>query len=286
MIVTSSGQVLTNNHVIEGATSILVTISGYGTRRATVVGADPSDDVALLQVSGVSGLPTVELADSSNLTVDQPVVAMGNALGQGGAPTVTEGTITGLERSITVGDGRGGTSDLSGLIQTDARIQPGDSGGPLVNADGQVVGMITAGSRTTRFTQGSSVGYAIPSEDALVVVNQIRAGRASSTIFIGARGYLGVGVQDLDATTASELGLEVGAGVLVTGISPGMPADRAGLTQDSVITAINGQHVSSSDELGAAIRSHRPGERIRVTWIDSNRRIHTATVQLATGPAI
>jgi len=286
MVVTSNGQVLTNNHVIDGATRIEVTIAGRSaTYVAQFVGADPADDIAVLQIQGVSGLPTVTLADSSKLKVGQEVLAIGNALGRGGTPSVTEGTISALGRSITVEDGRGGVEHLNGLIQTDAVIQPGDSGGPLVNSAAEVVGMITAGARSTRFQPDSRVGFAIPSSAALKIVNEIRAGHASSSVIIGPSGYLGVEVRELDAATARRLGLDVGSGVLVVGASPGTPAARAGVSEGSVITAINGQKVSSIDELGSALHRHKPGEEIRVTWVDESGT-HTATARLISGPAV
>jgi S1-C subfamily serine protease len=285
MLVSSSGEVLTNNHVIQGATKIEVSITGRsGTYEATVVGADPTDDVALLQVQGVSGLPTVTLADSSNLVLGQEVVAIGNALGQGGSPSVTEGTISALERSITVGGGLAG-AHLTGLIQMDAPIQPGDSGGPLVDSSGQVVGMITAASRSDFGQSSSSVGFAIPSNDALAIVQQIRAGNETSTIIIGPTGFLGVGVQDLNPDTAARLGLNVTSGALVLSVRPGTPAESAGITQESVITAIDGQKVASADALGTAIHQHDPGEQIQVTWVDGSGA-HTATVRLIAGPAV
>src|SRR5204862_336321 len=134
--------------------------------------------------------------DSSDLQVGQEVVAIGNALGRGRSPTVTQGTISALARSITVSDGRGGTERLKGLIQTNASIQPGDSGGPIVNSAGQIVGMITAGSRSGFGLQTPSAGFAIPSNAALDIANEIRAGRSSPSIIIGPSGFLGVVVRE------------------------------------------------------------------------------------------
>jgi S1-C subfamily serine protease len=285
MLVSSSGEVLTNNHVIQGATKIEVSITGRsGTYEATVVGADPTNDVALLQVQGVSGLPTVTLADSSNLVLGQHVVAIGNALGQGGSPSVTEGTISALERSITVGGGLAGGEPLTGLIQMDAPIQPGDSGGPLVDSSAQVVGMITAASRSDFGQSSSSIGFAIPSNDALAIVQQIRSGNETSTVIIGPVGFLGVGVQDLNPDTAARLGLNIISGALVLTVRPGTPAESAGITQDAVITAIDGERVSSADALGTAIQRHDPGDQIEVTWVDGSGT-HTATVRLIANPA-
>jgi len=286
MVVTSSGQVLTNNHVIAGATSIRVSIAGHpGTYTAQVVGADPAEDVALLQIQGVSGLPTVTLADSSNLSVGQEVVAIGNALGQGGTPSVTDGTISGLGRSINVADDRGGSEHLTGLIQTDAPIQPGDSGGPLVNSAGQVVGMLTAAARGDFGQPASRVGFAIPTGTALGIVNQIRAGHASSDIILGQTGFLGVVVRDMDAAAAAQLGLDVTSGALVVRVNRGSPAAGAGIRQDAVITQIDGQKIASTAELGSTLHQHKPGDQVRVTWVDQTGT-HTATVSLIAGPAL
>lgn len=285
MIVTSSGEVLTNHHVVEGASSIQVNIQGHShSYNATVIGVDPPADVALLQIQGVSGLPTVTLADSSALTVGQSVVAIGNALGRGGTPTATQGTITALDQSITASDNSGNSEQLTGLIQSNASISPGDSGGPLVNTAGQVVGMITAGSSGRGFRQAASrVGFAVPSSTALDVVNQIRAGNAGSNIILGKAGYLGVGAQDLTAAMASRLGLNVSSGALVQNVVSGSPAAQAGITQGSVITAINGHRITSTSELGLAIHVHKPGQQIQVTWVDQ-RGSHTTTVTLMSGP--
>jgi S1-C subfamily serine protease len=284
MVITSDGLVLTNNHVIEGATRIEVSVPGRSaTYVAQFVGADPKDDVAVLEIPGVSGLATVTLADSSKLRVGQQVLAIGNALGRGGSPTVTQGSISALSRTITIDDGRGGVEHLTGLIQTDAAIQPGDSGGPLVNAAAQVVGMITAGSRSGPFDSGSRVGFAIPSSSAVTVVNVIRAGRATSNIIIGQPGYLGIEVQELNASNSP--GLNVTSGVLVVTANSGTPAARAGISRGSVITAIDGHRVSSIDELGTALRRHKPGEVVRVTWVDPSGT-HTASVRLVSGPAV
>jgi S1-C subfamily serine protease len=210
-------------------------------------------------------------------------VAIGNALGQGGSPSVTEGTITALDRSITVGGGLAGAEHLTGLIQMDAPIQPGDSGGPLVNSSGRVVGMITAAAQSNFGQSASSVGFAIPANDALGIVGQIRSGDETGTIIIGPAGFLGVGVRDLDAETAARLRLNVTSGALVVNVRPGSPAESAGITERSVITAIDGQRVSSADALGTAIHRHDPGEQIQVTWVDKDGT-HSATVRLTTSP--
>lgn len=280
MVVTPSGAVLTNNHVIEGATAIEVTLPNQSRAyQAKVLGANPSSDVALIQIQGVSGLPAVTMGDSSSLTIGEGVIAIGNALGQGGSPTVTQGTITALNRSITVGNGRGGGEELTGLIESNAPISPGDSGGPLVNQSGQVVGMITAGATQGYRQTTSTDGYAIPTSTASPIVSQILAGQSSSAVRVGPQGYLGVQVQSLDARTAARLGLSVGSGALVSGVVSGSPAAQAGITPGSVITAIGDVSITSTSSLGMAIQSHKPGDRVQVGWVDQSGS-HRATVSL------
>jgi S1-C subfamily serine protease len=284
MILTSDGEVLTNHHVVAGSTSIKVTIQGRsGTYPAHVVGISRTADVALVQIEGVSGLPTVTLADSSTVSVGQSVVAIGNALGQGGAPAVTQGSVTALDQSITASSDNGTSEQLSGLIQSDAPISPGDSGGPLVNSAGQVIGMITAGQAQGFRQTTSTVGYAVPASTAVSVVNEIRAGHSSSSVVIGKAGYLGVAVQDLTANRAARLGLNVSSGVLVIGVSANSPAAQIGITQNSVITGIDGTQVQSQADLSPAIQAHKPGQKIQVTWVDQNGS-HTGTATLVSGP--
>jgi S1-C subfamily serine protease len=285
MILASTGEILTNNHVIEGATRIEVSSPSLGrTWTATVLGADPSHDVALIQLQGASGLPTVHVSSSSP-GIGSSVVAIGNALGQGGSPTVTRGSITATDRDINVGDGRGGFEHLENLLQTDASISPGDSGGPLVNSSGEVVGIITASPRGEAAGASSNVGYAIPASDALDIVEQVRAGHGSSSIIIGPAGFLGVQVRDLTAVEASRLGLGVTKGAFVVDVVQGAPAAGAGVTGGSVITAINGQSVDSGDALGPLLHAHRPGSSVQVTWVNSSGT-HTATIKLVAGPAV
>ena len=286
MILTSGGEVLTNNHVVEGATSIKVTVGGgTGSYTAHVLGTDPVADVALIQLEGASGLSTVALADSSTVVVGEPVVAIGNRLGQGGAPAVTSGSVTDLGVSITAQTRPGSAEQLSSLIQTDASISPGDSGGPLVNSAGQVIGMITAGSSQGRRQSSTTEGFAITSNAALAVVNQVRSGQSSGTVSVGQPGYIGVQAQDLTAARAARLGLDVSSGALIVSVVAGSPAEAAGIAQGSVITAINGTAVDSVTKLGALIKVHKPGDRIQVTWLDQGGGRHTATLTLTSGPA-
>jgi S1-C subfamily serine protease len=281
MIVSATGEVLTNDHVVRGSSSIKATIAGRSqSYSAHVIAVDRADDVALIQIEGVSNLPTVKFANSSSLSVGDPIVVIGNALGAGGTPHATQGSITALDQTITAGEGAGQSEQLSGMIQSDAVIYPGDSGGPIVNAAGQVVGMTTAGQPEGYRSSASNVGYAIPSNIALGVVNRIRSGEQASDLIYGQIGYLGVSVQSLDAASAGQLGLAVDSGAFVSSVVPGSPADSAGLPRNSVITALGGSPVTSSDTLGTAIQAHKPGDAVSVTWVTSSGS-HTSTVTLA-----
>jgi S1-C subfamily serine protease len=280
MIISSNGEILTNNHVVDGSTSIQVTIAGRSQPyTAHVIGAAPSADIAVIKVDGVSGLPTVSFASSSSVNVGDPIVALGNALGQGGTPDVSQGTVTALDQTITASEGGSKSEQLSGMIQSDATIYPGDSGGPLVNASGQVIGMITAGNVQGFRSSASNVNYAIASDTLLGVANQIRSGQAGAGIIYGQVGYIGVTVETIDANSAAQLGLNVSSGALVRSVVSGSPAAGAGITANSVITSVGGATVTGTDSLGTAIRAHKPGERVSVTWVN-RAGTHTATLTL------
>jgi S1-C subfamily serine protease len=283
MIVSSDGEILTNNHVVSGSTSITVTVQGRSRDyTARVLGVDVSEDIAVIQIDGpVSGLSTVTFADSSSVKVGDSVVAIGNALGQGGTPHATQGQVTALDQTITASEGQGNSETLDGMIQSDAVIYPGDSGGALVNTSSQVVGMITAGEAQGFRSAGSNTGYAIASNTAIGIVNRIRAHEQSADLTYGQVGYLGVAVQTLDSLTASQLGLNVSSGALVTAKpQSGTPAAGAGITRGSVIVSVGDSAVTSADTLGTAVRSHRAGDQVTVKWVNASGT-HTATVTLA-----
>jgi S1-C subfamily serine protease len=301
IVLTSSGEVLTNNHVVDGATSISVTDVGNGrTYNATVVGTDATDDVAALKLSGASGLSTVKLGNSSTVSVGDAVVAIGNAGGTGGTPSVSSGTVSALNQSITASDELSNNAEqLSGLIETTATLQPGDSGGPLVNSQGAVVGMDTAASSNFQFQSGSSgsnQNYAIPINSALSVAKQIESGQASSTIHIGPTAFLGVAVQSASDSggSGSEFGGlggsaggfgSSGGGATVEQVESGSPADQAGLSAGDEITSLNGNNINSADDLSSVMERLHPGQTVELGWTDSSGQQHTAQVQLATGPA-
>jgi S1-C subfamily serine protease len=288
LVLTSSGEVLTNNHVIEGATSITVTDIGNGhSYTATVVGYDQAKDIAVLQLQGASGLQTVDLGNSSAAAVGQNVVAIGNAGGTGGTPSVVTGQITGLNASITASDqGSGTTEQLTGMISDNADIQPGDSGGPLLSTAGQVIGIDTAASTATGFQLQSQQGqaeaaFAIPINEAVSIASQIEAGTASPTVHIGATGFLGVEVTPASNATAAQ----TGTGAVVAGVLPGSAAQSAGIVAGDVITSVGGQPVSSPSALQSAMEQYHPGDSVTIGWTDQAGQAQSATVHLATGPA-
>ena len=276
MVLTSSGEVLTNNHVVSGATSIKVTAVTTGrTYTAKVVGTDPADDVAVLQLQGASGLKTIGTTDSSKLAVGTAVVALGNAYGAGGTPSVVTGNIVALDQTITAGDAGGGAAEqLSGLIETNAALQPGDSGGPLVTADGKVVGMDTAASANYRFQAANGVSFAIPLNTALSVAKQIESGTAPNGGTIGNGAFLGVSV---DRTLTG--------GAVVAAVPAGTPARAAGIVAGDIITSVDSKTINSAADLTSALAGHKPGDRVTVGWDDAVGQHHTAVVALAAAPA-
>lgn len=276
IVLTSSGIVLTNNHVIEGTSSLSLQVDGTGpTYTGTVLGTDATDDVALVQMNGASNLKTASIGNSSSVNVGDPIVAIGNALGRGGTPAVSGGNVTALNQTITAGDSTATAETLNGTIEIDAFIQPGDSGGPLVNANGKVIGIDTAAESQGRFAQsGSNVGYAIPINNAMSIVQQIEAGHSSSTVQIGTRGILGVEI----ATT------QPGSGAAVSGVETGSPAANAGLAAGDVITSVNGQQVSTPTQLQTALTGKHPGDGVTIGWTDASGASHSASIRLEAGP--
>ena len=285
MVLTSSGEVLTNNHVINGATSIRARDIGNGrTYQAKVVGYDHSHDIAVIQLQGASGLDTVTLGNSSSAAPGQKVVALGNALGKGGTPSVATGHIASLGASITASDEGAGTSEqLTGLIHHNAGIQPGDSGGPLVSTTGQVIGINTAASQGVQVQNQQTQAFAIPINQAVSIAHQIEAGSSSTTVHIGPTAFLGVAIQS--ASNAAANGVPAGAGATIAGTVQGGPAAGAGLTQGDVIVSVDGQGISSPKALQSALGQHHPGDSVTIGWQDTTGQTQTATVTLANGPA-
>lgn len=280
MVLTPTGEILTNNHVIRGATTIHVVIpQTKKTYVARVLGYDVRADVALLQLENASGLATVSVGDSSKLATGQSVTAVGNAGGTGSL-TITSGSITGLRRTIVVNDEQTGDVQLSGLVETNAPLQPGDSGGPLLDSAHHVVGMDSAASSGFYFQQGSSDGYAIPIDTAVKIAAQIKTSHTTSTVHVGGTGFLGV---QIDPSGYFNRGA-FNAGVIVTGVVPGSPVAKAGITSGDVITALDGRSVASQTALVALILPHHPGDKVTLKWVDPRGSSHTGSVELASGP--
>ena len=255
---------LTNAHVVDGATNIQVTLNGETkARTADLIGEDTNADVALIKIRDASNLPTATLGRSADLRVGDSVVAIGNALDLGATPTVTEGIVSALNRSISAPG-----ESLTGLIQTDAAINPGNSGGPLVDAEGEVVGIDTAIAGDAQ-----NIGFALAIDNVKPIVDNLRAHRgqqsaSSSQAVSGA--FLGVSLAD-DPN-----------GALIQQVVQGSPADGAGLQAGDVVTAIDGTTIGSANDLVTAIQQHKGGDTVRVTYVRDGAQ-HTAKVKLGAG---
>ncbi|MFE3983473.1 S1C family serine protease [Nocardia tengchongensis] len=273
IVLGSDGIVLTNNHVVEGATKISATDLGNGqTYDATVLGFDRSEDMAVIKLTGASGLRTAPLGDSDKVAVGDAVVGVGNAGGRG-TPTPASGAVTALDRSITASDDATGSAEqLTGLIQVAANIEPGDSGGPLVDAAGQVIGMDTAASKGFRFDNGSGLGFAIPINKAVTVAKQIQAGQGLDRVHIGDTAFIGVSVSS------------TGSGALIRGVVQGGPADQLGLSARDVITGLDDHTITSATDLTATMDLHHPGDTVTLKWVDPTGQNQSARVQLGKGP--
>jgi serine protease Do len=260
-IIDADGSILTNNHVVDRAERITVKLSDGRTMRARLVGADPDTDIALIKVDGQSGLPVAPLGDSSNLRMGEWVCAIGNPLGY--EHTVTVGVVSFLGRKLF-------DMSLDNYIQTDAAI---NFGGPLINSRGEVIGINAAIS-----SRASSIGFAVPINGAASVLPQLRArGRVS-------RGYMGVGLRDVDQDLERSLKLSVDHGALVQDITAGSPADRAGLRPYDVITSLDDRPIGNDDQLIREISARAPGSAARLHLVRDGRD-QTLTVKLAERPA-
>jgi len=307
--------VLTNNHVIRGATSVTVTIPATKqTYQAKIVGADPSADVAVLRIAPLPGTVSAPIGDSATVAVGSAVVGLGNRAGAGGAPVLAPGIISGLGRTIQAADGTSGfTETLHGMLQTTARIQPGDSGGPLADAAGAVIGVDTAAG-----TGGNEAGYAIPINTAMAAERRIALGRPGPGITLGVGGFLGVIIPSSSAASpqaqaaeerslgtnpagsAPQIGClptEVGAGVpdsvapvhsgaLVDGVLCGTGAETAGIAAGDVIITADGRAVSSPDGLTAIVSDFRPGSVVEITWVSPEGATRASRVRLDSAPAV
>jgi putative serine protease PepD len=250
VITTSDGEILTNAHVVENASEIRVRLTGETEpRQAELLAIDPGNDLALLRIAGDGFVPAT-FAEPESVRIGDSVVAIGFALDLDGAPSVTLGIVSALERTITIDDGA-----LDGLIQTDAAISSGNSGGPLVNVLGQVVGINTAVARGDFTTAASNIGFAISVDEVLRVVGQLRE-QATGTV--REEGFLGVSLGDRR---------DGGQGALIGEVTADSPADEAGIVDGDIVVAVDGKTVDGAAGLVAAIRDREPGDEVTITVI-------------------
>lgn len=304
--------VLTNNHVLRGATSVVVTVPGTGqSYRAAIVGVDVTADVAVLRIGPVPGLAQAPIGDSAIVGVGARVVAIGNQAGAGGSPALASGLISGTGKTIQAADAAAGFSEtLHGMLATTAKIKPGDSGGPLADAAGAVIGIDTAAG-----TDGAAPGYAIPINAAMTAARQITAGRPGPGIILGTGGFLGIVVRPApapgpgaraarerhrrtartqppgyclatlaDSQTPAQAA-PARSGALVDGVLCGTVAATAGIRAGDVITEAAGRPVASPGALRAILRGSRPGSVVPVTWVSPAGATRTARVRLGPAPA-
>jgi S1-C subfamily serine protease len=267
-IVSSDGKIVTNDHVVDGAQQVQVTLADGSSKSAKVLGADPNADLAVLKVDGTN-LPTVTLGNSDDVAVGDPVVAIGNALALQGGPTVTEGIVSALNRTISEENG----VRLQHVIQTDAAINPGNSGGPLVDSHGRVIGINTAVAG-----QAQNIGFAISIDQAKQVVGDLENGKAP------AHPLLGVDSVDMTAALEHQLNLSVDHGALVVAVEPGSGAASAGIQQGDVILRFGSHDVKSADDLSNAVADISPGDHVTVVLHRGSQQM-TVTVDIGQQPA-
>jgi S1-C subfamily serine protease len=268
MILTRTGEVLTNNHVIEGATKFkVVDVTTHKKYIATVVGYSVSRDIAVLQLAHASGLRTIKAGSPAGVRVGQQVVARGNAQGLGGQPKTATGRILALHRKIVAKDEGGEPERLTNLIATNAPVVPGYSGGPLEDLKQRVIGVVTAGS-----TAGIHRGFAIPIKQALLIARQIESGKSNSTVHVGPTAFLGV---TLDNTVE---------GAVITRVLPKLAADAAGLVAGDIITSLDGKSISSVSDIRKTVLTLAPGKAISVGWTDKGGTAQTGSITPTSGP--
>jgi S1-C subfamily serine protease len=274
-IIDSDGVIVTNAHVVEDADSVVVQLNNGRQVNGRVLGASSESDLAVVKIDG-KNLPTVELGNSDDLEVGDQVVAIGNALGLEGAPTVTSGIISGLDRVLQepASNGNPDGVQIPNTIQTDAAINPGNSGGPLVNANGEVVGINTAIANPS---ESNNVGFAIAITPAKPVIEALRKGQEPQLAF------LGVGTQAVNSDVKDQFNLKVDQGAYVTSVSNDSAASDAGIKEGDVITKVAGKTVTSSEDVINAVRSHAPGDKISVT-VNRNGSEQTLQVTLRARP--
>jgi S1-C subfamily serine protease len=267
MILTSDGEVITNHHVVQGATRIRVTVMDTKQKyTATVVGTDAKDDIAVLQLTGASGLQTVQ-TDTGTVDAGESVTAVGDAGGSATSFSAATGTVTATGQHITTHSQESSqTEKLAGLIEISSDVISGDSGGATYDAQGDVIGMTTAASSGT----SDVVGYAIPIGSVLSVADDLEQGTLNARYDYGTPAFVGVGLS--------------GTGTRVAEAFPGTPAAEVGVTAGDTITALGGTPVHTAVALRRAVTAYSPGDRVTLAWTDLTGASHTATLTLVEGP--
>ncbi|HEY5120590.1 MAG TPA: trypsin-like peptidase domain-containing protein [Acidimicrobiales bacterium] len=284
MIVTSNGYVVTNNHVIAAAVGGgTITVTRTGSTKslpATLVGTNPIDDVALIRINGASGLPSVTLGNSNALVAGDAVVAIGNALGlAAGTPTVTQGIVSALGRTVTAGTSAS-SETLNNMIQTDAAINPGNSGGPLLDSRGNVIGMNTAVAGTLPDgTSAQNIGFAIPVATIQSLLKSLKAG--ASVVNHGA--FIGVEIMSMSPELQLQYGFTISSGAVVMSVISGSGASAAGVKQGDIIVKIDGTKIASAQDVTSVISLKHPGDNIKVMVVRGKQHL-SLTITLGSQP--
>ncbi len=279
-VVDPDGLVLTNFHVVENATDLTAVHIGNGLiYDASVLGYDKTRDLAVIQLAAGTDLPTAAIGRSADAAVGDSVTAIGNASGEG-VLVPAPGKIVGLDSTVMAQSSVDGSrNELTGMIRIDADVRPGDSGGPLVDAWGRVIGVDAAGlSDEARLTRAPEA-YAIPIDDAMAVVEQIREGRSEGTVHVGPTPFLGVGVRDVSAFNGSG----PSQGAAVASVQYDSPAERTGIVRGDVIVSFDGRPVRTSDDLTAEMVTRRPGDLVRLEWVTAQGLRQQKSLTLDTG---
>jgi len=294
IVISANGLVLTNNHVIEGATTITARdVANNKTYQVKVLGYDVTKDVALLKLEGASGLTTVSIGKSSSVKVNEQIVGVGNAGGVGGAPSYAAGTIVATDQSLTASSevNPSGSEQLSGMIETNAPIQAGDSGGPLVTTSGKVIGIDTAagagagGFYFSPYGTSPTQAYAVPITTALDIAKSIETGISTASIHVGPTAILGIEAVPTNAISSGfNATPSTTNGVAVQGFVPNSPVSKSALAVGDIITAFDGQDVSSVSELSALELSLKPGDSATIEYRTQSGVQQSLTLNLIAGP--
>jgi len=284
MIIASNGYVITNNHVIAAAVGGgTITVTRTGSTKslaATLIGTNPIDDVALIRINGASGLPSVTLGNSNALVSGDAVVAIGNALGlAAGTPTVTQGIVSALGRTVTAGT-TNSSETLNNMIQTDAAINPGNSGGPLLDSHGNVIGMNTAVAGTLPDgTSAQNIGFAIP---VATIQSQLKSLMAGASV-VNHGAFIGVEIMSMNPQLQSQYGFTVSSGAVVMSVIAGTGASAAGMQQGDIIVGIDGTAINGAQDVTSVISAKHPGDTITLTVVRSHKH-QTIKLTLGTQP--